>query len=136
MYSADGLVLGVVQKKRYAVGRAHADTHLADVRRQRIDAFECRLPLDGAEAQEVFVDGGYPRLVCLMGHDEAFAADAQQLAERLAVLSDGLRIVAAVGVDVKLAVCAMTVTTVARRTEGHHAGCPQVVVVQEGSFHE
>jgi len=130
MNGANGTVGAVEEQHGDAVGRGHADAYAGHVGHQSVHALKglCRM------AQQGMVYNGHFRQVHLMGQEQTVVADAQQLAEQLAVAPHGLLAVATIGVDVELAEGPLAEASLASGAEGRHT-LAHLVVLQDWFCH-
>ena len=57
-----------------------------------------------------------------MGHQQPLGLNVQQLTKRLTVFGNGLRVIAAIKIHIKLSIIALTVAAMTHATESRHLG--------------
>ena len=121
MHHAGGMVLGIIYNNRYTVGSRHTDAYVCQVGHQGIDAFQGCLPGIFRQEEEGAAYLCDASTMHLMRHHQTVVADAERLGEQGSVSGDSLGTVAAIAVDVKVAIVACTETTVTGGAEGRRA---------------
>ena len=134
MYRCHNAFLLVVQKDGDAIGRRNANANARNVGHDGIDAFQFFLPFRRGELKKWGIDACHFSPMHLMWHQQAIVVDAQQQAQRLMVMGNGIFIVATEAVDVEFSVLPRAIAAVPRCAEGHHL-CIQLVESENWCFH-
>ena len=114
-----------------AFSAMRANTHAGFVCHQSVDSIEFLQYFLSRKSQHLTVNDCNFRQMYLMRHQQTMVFDAQQLAQSLTISLDGLFAVAAIAVDVKLAIASFAIAALSCAAEGCHA-LAQGIVLQYG----
>ena len=134
MDCTDGLMLRVVKQHGDTIGCRDADTHTADIRHQGIYTLQSLLSFVSGKGQKSLVDLCYFGQMNLMWHHHLIVADTQQMAQRLTVLMDGLRLIATIAVDIEFTIIPLTISPSTGGAKGNDAFA-KIIVSEFWMYH-